>query len=493
MKKYLKNITRWFSVQLCGSLCPKKGTITQSFTNLTKQSLFIFFIVAVSIYSQTLDDYLKIAAENNSGLKSKFYSYQASLEKINQVGSLPDPQLTFGYFIEPMERYMGKQVADISLMQMFPWFGTLGAAEEEAALMAKAKFETFNDAKSMLFFEVKSTWYELYLLQEEIKITEENLEILQTLEKLSINRLRSGGTSQTGSSKSSAMKSEQFSASSNVMSGMIMSNQSSSSMPTSGKSSMSSMSAMSSDNSMIDVLRVQLEINELQNKLELLHDSMKSLMVRFNNLLNRSEDEFVNIPDTLLPSQLPADKTEIASSIRSQNPMIRMLQKEEKAFVAQEEMNKKMSYPMIGLGLQYSIFQQRSGSLMEPNNMVMPMATISIPLWRGKYDGAIEESKIKQKEISQLRLETSNQLISSYENVIKNFNDAERRMTLYQKQRDIAQQTLDLLIVKYSTSGTQFEEVLRIQQQLIDFQFKSIKAVVDQNLSVAMIDRLIGR
>lgn len=497
MKKYMKNITRWFSVQLCGSLCPKNGTITRNITYLTKQFLFIFFVSAITISSQTLDDYLKKAAENNPGLRSKFYSYQASLEKINQVGSLPDPQLSFGYFIEPMERYMGNQVADISLMQMFPWFGTLEAAEEEAALMAKAKYEAFNDAKSMLFFEVKSTWYELYLLQEEIKITEENLEILQTLEKLAINRLRSGGTSQTGSSKSSTMKSEQPSASSNGMGGMSMSSQSPTTISSTQKQSMSSMgnsmNTMSTDNSMIDVLRVHLEINELQNKLELIHDSMKPLIVRFNYLLNRSEDEFVNIPDTLQPSQLPGKDNELANNIRSLNPMIRMLQKEEEAFIAQEEMNRKMGYPMIGLGLQYSIFQQRPGSMMEPNNMVMPMATISIPLWRGKYDGAIEESKIRQKEISQLRLETGNQLISSYENVIKNFNDAERRVTLYQKQRDIAQQTLDLLIVQYSTSGTQFEELLRIQQQLFDYQLKSIKAVVDQNLSVAMIDRLIGR
>ena len=186
MKKHIKNITQWFSVHLCGSLCQKKEIFSQSCTNLTKQSLIIFFISAVTFYSQTLDDYLKIAAENNPGLKSKFYSYQASLEKINQVGSLPDPQLSFGYFIKPMERYMGNQVADISLMQMFPWFGTLGSAEEEAALMAKAKYELFIDAKSMLFFDVKSTWYELYLLQEEIKITEENLEILKTLERLSL-------------------------------------------------------------------------------------------------------------------------------------------------------------------------------------------------------------------------------------------------------------------------------------------------------------------
>jgi len=493
MKKHFKNITQWFSVHLCGSLCHKKDILSQSCTNLTKQSLIIFFISAVSFNPQTLDDYLKIAAENNPGLKSKFYSYQASLEKINQVGSLPDPQLSFGYFIEPMERYMGNQVADISLMQMFPWFGTLGSAEEEAALMAKTKYELFIDAKSMLFFDVKSTWYELYLLQEEIKITEENLEILKTLERLAINRLKSGGTSQTNSSKSSVMKSEQLSSSSNTLSGMSMSNNSTSSMPVSGKSNMSSMSTMSSDNSMIDVLRIQLEINELENQLKLLNDSVKTLLVRFNNLLNRPNDEFVNLPDTISIAQLPLAISEIPNSIRTQNPMLRMLQKEEEAFIAQEEMNRKMSYPMIGLGLQYSIFQQRPGSLMEANNMIMPMTTISIPIWRGKYDGAIEESKIRQYEIGQQKRDAINQLTNKYEDVLKNFKDAERRIDLYKKQTSIAKQTLDLMIVQYSTSGTQFEEILKIQQQLFDYHLKSVKAVVDRNLSVAMIDRLIGR
>jgi hypothetical protein len=56
---------------------------------------------------------------------------------------------------------MGDQFAGISLMQMFPWFGTLSAAKDEMAFMAKAKFEEFNEAKSMLFYEVRANWYAL--------------------------------------------------------------------------------------------------------------------------------------------------------------------------------------------------------------------------------------------------------------------------------------------------------------------------------------------
>ncbi|MEX0987768.1 MAG: transporter, partial [Bacteroidales bacterium] len=42
-------------------------------------------------YAQTLDDYFKIAAENNPGIQSKYKEFEAALEKIPQVSSLTDP------------------------------------------------------------------------------------------------------------------------------------------------------------------------------------------------------------------------------------------------------------------------------------------------------------------------------------------------------------------------------------------------------------------
>lgn len=92
-------------------------------------NILALFFIAVNSIGQTLDDYLVIAAENNPNLKAKYFQYQAALERVPQVGSLPDPQLGFSFFIMPMERYMGNQIGTISLMQMFPWFGTLGAAK----------------------------------------------------------------------------------------------------------------------------------------------------------------------------------------------------------------------------------------------------------------------------------------------------------------------------------------------------------------------------
>ena len=74
---------------------------------------------------QVLDRYLVEAAKNNPGLKGKFNEYMAALEKVPQAGALPDPQIAFGYFIQPVETRVGPQQARFFVVQMFPWFGTL--------------------------------------------------------------------------------------------------------------------------------------------------------------------------------------------------------------------------------------------------------------------------------------------------------------------------------------------------------------------------------
>ncbi len=75
---------------------------------------------------------------------------------------------------------------------MFPWFGTLEARGNAATQMAKAKYEAFEEAKSSLFNEVRSTYYNLYFTGKAIDITGENLDILNTLRNLALIKVEAG-------------------------------------------------------------------------------------------------------------------------------------------------------------------------------------------------------------------------------------------------------------------------------------------------------------
>ena len=155
------------------------------------KNVFTMILVFISIgsYSQTLEEYFKIAAENNPGLLSQYKEFEAALQKVPQVSTLPDPSLSVSAFGQMVETRVGPQKARFSLSQMFPWFGTLKTQGDAAALMAEAKYQSFLDARNKLYFEVSAAYYPLYELQEWIKIEERNIAILESYKTISNSKL----------------------------------------------------------------------------------------------------------------------------------------------------------------------------------------------------------------------------------------------------------------------------------------------------------------
>ena len=155
--------------------------------------LSLTLMLSINTYSQeNLNTYLDTAAENNPGLKSKFSEYMAAMEKVPQVGTLPDPTVAFAYFIEPAQTKVGPQEWKFNLAQSFPWFGLLKAKEDVATEFASAKFEEFENTKSNLFFEVKTAYYNYYFIEKAITITKENIEILEIFKRLSLVKIEAG-------------------------------------------------------------------------------------------------------------------------------------------------------------------------------------------------------------------------------------------------------------------------------------------------------------
>lgn len=462
--------------------------------------IFLLFLgVQSSSFSQSLDEYLKVAAENNPELKAYFNEYLASLEKVPQVGALPDPELTMGFFFQPMERFMGNQQADIQLMQMFPWFGMLKTQKDEASKMALAQYEVFQDAKYRLFYQVKNTWYQLYRLEEEIRITEENLEILKQYERLALIRFQSAdigtGSGPSNMQQATSMNSGSSTSSASSMGGMSggMTSGTSGKSSSKGGSSMGTSSSMNGGGSgMSDVLRVRIQIKELENTLALLEDSRLPIKAEFNQLLNRDINEVVSIADSLSRSVVSWERQALLDSITQNNPMLKMLDAEEEAYEAQKKMARLEGRPMLGAGVNYMPFSPRTenGMPMGGNDMVMPMLRLTIPIYRKKYNALQKEAELKQLAVQQRRENTVNQLTTRWSTALRDLDDATRRTKLYREQTDLARQTLNLLMTSYATDGRDFEEVLRVQQQLLDYQLKLITSIVDQHVTIAMLENL---
>lgn len=443
-----------------------------------------------------LNTYLEFAAKNNPQVKVAFNQYLAALEKVPQVGTLPDPQLTFGLFIKPMQLLGGNQVADLQLMQMFPWFGTLKSAKDEAAMMAKAKFEAFNATKAELFFQVKSSWYQMQKYDQEIKLVVDNIELLESLEKLALIKFQYAGVD-AATSGSNSMNTNQGSSMNNSSSGMngMQSQQSGKSMSTSTGTSASMAGGMESKGGGLqDVLRVKMEILDQQNRLALLTDQKRTEAIKFNAMLNRELNLPIELSDSLFAKQLPAENLAIADSIMNNNAMLLMLASETESYAQMEQKAKKMGQPMFGLGLNYMPIQQREGntSPMNGNDMFMPMLSVSLPIYRKKYTAMQSEARLMQEAGNQQIAELKNNLLVQYRQYVQNLNDAERRIVLYKEQENLARKTTDLLLSGFATSGNNYEEVLRMQLKVLDYGFDHIQAIVDYNTTIAMAEMLMN-
>jgi len=398
------------------------------------------FITITAGAQDSLSFYLTRAVKNNPAVLQKYSEYQAALQKIPQVGSLPDPELNMGVFLSPMELVGGNQVADLRLMQMFPWFGSLRAAKDEMSLMANAKYELFRDAKLQVFYDVQSVWYDLYKVQRNICISQKNIDILRTIERLALVKFRTAGSS------------------------------------------------------LADLYRIQIEVGDLENNIALLKNQQNTLVAQFNSYLNRPVISPVSLPDTLLSDTLEIPLLAVSDSILTNNPMLGMLLYEQQSLDSRKKMATKMGYPMIGLGLNYSVINKNemSTSSMNGKDMIMPMVTLTLPIYRKKYKAMQTEADLLKDATAQNYTASANSLKTEYYQAVQLYQDAQRRVKLYGSQSLLAAKSLDIMIKSFTVSGSGLTDILRIQQQTLDYDYKQLEAIVDFNTAIAWLKRLMA-
>ena len=401
--------------------------------------IFTAFGFSTLTNAQSLDDYFKLAAENNPGLQAKYKSFEAAMQKVTQVSSLPDPNLSFGYFVSPVETRVGPQRARFSLTQMFPWFGTLKAQEDAATLMAEAKYQEFLDARNKLYYQVSASYYPLYELQKLISIEEENQRILSSYKEIATIQFQND------------------------------------------------------KGSMVDVLRVDIMLKDATSNLSILEQKQKPLVTRFNKLLNRSDDDNIVVQDSLFTFSLPANYRK--DSLLASNPILDELELKIEASKASEQAAIKQGLPKLGVGLDYVIVGQRTDVSLPDNgqDVFMPMVSVSLPIFRGKYKAAQKEAQLMQESYSLQREEAANRLISSYDMIWFEIQKQIELIQLYEEQIQESRQSLNLLFSAYSNSGKDFEEVLRMQQQILKYQKMKATALSEYHIALAELDYITAK
>jgi outer membrane protein TolC len=255
---------------------------------------------------------------------------------------------------------------------------------------------------------------------------------------------------------------------------------------------------MSSSPGMSDVLRIQLEMIEIENNITTLLSDIAAEKAIFNALLNRPVEIEVVIPDSIVKVPFIFDERVSINEIERGNPMLGMFEEEELAYRAKNEMDKKMSYPMLGLGLQYMLIGENKTASMDSGmkpemsgmDMIMPMFSISIPIYRNKYKAQQRENRFMWESARENYNNTLNMLQSELFKLKHELDNADRKITLYQKQAQLARVAYQLVVQEFVTAKSDLTNVIQVQRQLLDYQLREAEAIAEYNMKVASIRKL---
>ena len=383
-------------------------------------AFLLLILTAHTAMNQSLDDYLEVALQNNPDLKAAYFSFEAQLEKVEQVKFLTNPTLGFGYFISPIETRLGSQQTKISLSQIFPWFGTLSAKKAAASLIAAAQFEQFRSKQALLTFKVKTAYYNYLEALELLEIHRQNLSIMKSHKNMAKIAYSNGKSKNT------------------------------------------------------EVLDANLMLDEITSNIQILDQRLDLLKRSFNRLLNRPDSLKITATTLAEPTDLNINKD--PDSTLAHHPKMAALEQQMAAAIIDENVARKNGLPQIGVGIDYMVIQPLDGSMVKNNgkDALMPMVSLSLPIFRKKYQSQIREIQLYQKQLAAQKKQLQNTLTIEWVTAQNQRFESKAQYDLDEKRIQNANQKITFAFSDFRVANGNFKNILEAQKNLLKFKLSQV-------------------
>ena len=387
--------------------------------------------------------YIAEAIRNNPALMSEYQAYQAQMANAQGAGVLSDPQLSVGLFPQAMHHVNGKQLATITIMQMFPWFGTLKAGREQMEYKAQEAYQKFREKSLSTAFSVEKQWYSILATQEKVKAVKQKRALLNDIKKVAIYLYKNY---------------------------------------TAGR-----------DTKMSDQLRLDAEEERLKEQTESLETQLTLQKQQFNITMHRQPNAALSLPDSIPLRQMPTFNW---TEIERNNPKLAQYSAIQKAFKSQEEQTRAKGMPMIGVGLQYTLNGKVDMPMMPNMNgkdMVMPMVSVTIPIYRKKITSAIHSAQLMERSAAYNYQSQLDALQSTYLSIEQRADDIKRKLKLYESEVSLLNRTLELMQKEYATGAASLTDILQTTRESIDYDLLKAEANAQYNTITAEAIQLLAR
>ena len=421
-------------------------------SHLAKAYLF-FFLILIPLSSQAqsektflnVDQLVDEAIQNNPEILAAKQKWEVYKEKVPQARALPDPMLGFGIISLPTNfsfRDEDMTMKEISISQMFPFYGKRRLMGEMAGKESEAVFNEIQEKANRIIKEVKSAYYDLSHVYRTTEVVERNKRILEDFAKIAEARYSVGEGIQQ------------------------------------------------------DVLKSHVEVSKMVDELIMLGQRRRALEAKLKALLNRPPETQMGEPEEVVLRKFPFTIEELQKMALDMNPtlkgMKKMIEAKEKAYA----LAKREYYPDFNFKFAYGQRDNSPGpEVMRRRDMLTGMVEMNIPIFfRSKQDRKVAETKAEILGAEAQYRAMKNEILYMVADMSSMIQRVERQIELY-KTGILPQTSLQIssAMSAYRVNKADFMTLLDSQMTLYKYELEYHQALTEFEKNVASIGAAIGK
>ena len=387
----------------------------------------------------SVESLLAIAREGSADYRLSRLETEAARERIQPAGALPDPMLRIE--LENITRN-GNQSATLNpsrvgdtkytLLQPLPFWGKRDLKREVAAADAAQADGRTADTWSGVASRIKSLYAQYWLNSKSLRLTTENIDLTDRLEKIAQVRYANGLAAQQ------------------------------------------------------DAIRAQVERSNLETEQLGMEADYRQLSASINGMLARSGQTGLAEPEALRPLPVALDAATLTERLQRQNPQLAI----EAARIGGAEKSRELAYrnryPDFALGTS----SMQVGDKIDTWGL---MLEIIIPLQQGTRRSQEREAELTLDAAAARQEALGYRLRSELSGALANL-DIARKTEQVTRTRLLpqAQLTFSAALAGYENGKVDFATLLDAQRQIRNAKQTLLRVQANQQIRLAEIERLLG-
>lgn len=388
------------------------------------------------------------ALTSNGRLASDVMRAEALSHLPSQVGTLPDPMVSFRAANLPADSFSTGQInmtqMQIGVTQAIPFPGKLGSRRDAAMSDARTAEHGASETRLLLIRDVTRSWWRVFYLDRALEVVAANQELLRQFIKSARTRYSVGEGLQQ------------------------------------------------------DVLLGELELSRLIDQEISLHGVSEAEEALFRALLNRPADSFLVLPDEAI-TQLPGvgRVDDYVETARTSRPLLRSMSTRIDAATARQVLAERDFYPDVNLNVAYGFRSGHPESLggKQRADLVSAGVSFTVPVFlehrqrealKQRSGELLATRYFEQDARAKVSAEIS-AAISAYETA--------RQRAEFIKEGIVPQARLTLQSMRagYLVGQVDFLNLIQAQIRLQNFELEYWNVVTDAQRSLASLAAAIGQ